>query len=139
MSGPHSSNEVAGPGAGLFERESAPLRRWLASQSDPRLISSALLAVELTRLLGLARPDALADAERFLAEDVDIVEVTPPVLADAARMPPPSLRTLAAIHLATAFDLGSAVDVVLSYDRVLAASARNAGLAVACPGAAADG
>jgi len=120
----------------IAERESPALRRWLGSQADPRLISSALLAVELIRLLSLARPAALPAAERFLAEDVDIAEITPPVLADAVRMPPRRLRTLDAIHLATAFDLGSVIDVVLSYDKVLTEAARNAGLETAQPGAA---
>ena len=120
----------------IAEKESPDLREWLASQSDPHLISSALLGVELIRLLALARPAALSDAERFLAADIYIVEITPPVLADAERMPPPMLRTLDAIHLATAFDLGPALDVVLSYDMALTRSARNAGMETAHPGAA---
>lgn len=120
----------------IAERESPALRQWLSSQPQPRLISSALLHVELVRVLSLARPAAIPAAERFLAETVDIAEITPPVLADAVRMPPPRLRTLDAIHLATAFDLGPVIDVVLSYDKLLAASARNAGLETAHPGAA---
>jgi hypothetical protein len=40
--------------------------------AQPRLISSALLHVELVRVLGLARPAAIPAAERFLAETVDI-------------------------------------------------------------------
>lgn len=118
----------------IAEEESPALRQWLARQSDPRLISSALLRVELIRLLGLARPAALADAERFLAADVDLVEIIPPVLADAERMPPPKLRTLDAIHLATAFDLGPALDFMLSYDKALTEPARNAGIQTANPG-----
>jgi predicted nucleic acid-binding protein len=51
-------------------------------------------------------------------------------------MPPPGLRTLDAIHLATAFDLGPVIDVVLSYDRLLIAAARNAGLDTVQPGPA---
>ena len=66
---------------------------------------------------------------------MDIVEITPTVLADAARLPPPTLRTLDAIHLATALDLGSAVNVMLSYDKLLTRAARAAGIAVAHPGA----
>jgi predicted nucleic acid-binding protein len=51
-------------------------------------------------------------------------------------LPPPRLRTLDAIHLATALDLGGSVSVLLSYDKLLLEAARAAGLAVACPGAA---
>jgi uncharacterized protein len=120
----------------VAEQESPALRRWLGSQPQPQLISSALLAVELIRVLSLARPAAIPAAERFLAQDVDIVEITPPVLSDAVRMPPPRLRTLDAIHLATAFDLGPVIDLVLSYDKLLTAAARNAGLETVQPGAA---
>lgn len=118
----------------VAEQESPALRRWLASQPQPQLISSALLAVELIRVLSLARPAAIPAAERFLAQDVDIVEITPPVLSDAVRMPPSRLRTLDAIHLATAFDLGPVIDLVLSYDELLTAAARNAGLETVQPG-----
>ena len=119
----------------ISEPETSELRRWLVTMDEPSLVSSALLGVELLRLLGLALPAAVAPAERFLGTDMDIVEITPTVLADAARLPPPRLRTLDAIHLATALDLGSAVNVMLSYDKLLTRAARAAGIAVAHPGA----
>ncbi|MGH3519126.1 MAG: PIN domain-containing protein [Haloechinothrix sp.] len=80
-------------------QETTELRKWLGELSDPRLVSSALLAVELLRLLRLVNPATLASAEQFLSTDVDIVEITPPVLDDAATVPPTRLRTLDAIHL----------------------------------------
>ena len=119
----------------ISEPETSELRRWLVTMDEPSLVSSALLGVELLRLLGLALPAAVARAEHFLGTDMDIVEITPTVLADAARLPPPRLRTLDAIHLATALDLGSAVNVMLSYDKLLTRAARAAGIAVAHPGA----
>lgn len=94
----------------IAERETAELRDWLAGLSQPRRASSALLAVELVRLLRLVNPSAMAAAEEFLAKDVDIVEITPPVLGDAATVRPARLRTLDALHPATALDLGAAVD-----------------------------
>ena len=120
----------------IAERETPDLRQWLVAQSEPHLVSSALLGVELVRLLELVSPAAVPAAEQFLANDVDIVEITPPVLADAASVPPPRLRTLDAIHLATALDLGETVDVLLSYDKLLVEASRAAGLTVAVPGAA---
>jgi hypothetical protein len=119
----------------ISEPETSELRRWLVTMDEPSLVSSALLGVELLRLLELALPAAVAPAERFLGTDMDFVEITPTVLADAARLPPPRLRTLDAIHLATALDLGSAVNVMLSYDKLLTRAARAAGIAVAHPGA----
>jgi uncharacterized protein len=119
----------------LAEPESVPLRDWLASQRRPTLISSELLRVELIRLLALIAPEALGAAERFLSADVDLVEVTRPMLTNSERMPPRRLRTLDAIHLTTAIDLGPTLDCVLSYDKLLLASARSAGVDTASPGA----
>jgi uncharacterized protein len=119
----------------IAEPETADLRDWLGSLSEPRLVSSALLPVELLRLLRLVNAASVPVAERFLAADLDIVEITPPVLDDAATTPPPRLHTLDAIHLATALDLGISMDVLLSYDKLLLEAGRAAGLMVACPGA----
>jgi predicted nucleic acid-binding protein len=121
----------------IAELETPDLRQWLASRPPPlRLVSSALLGVELLRLLGLANPAMVGPAELFLATDVDIVEIMPPVLEHATRLPPPRLRALDAIHLATALDLGDSLDAMLTYDKLLAEAARAAGLMVAAPGAA---
>jgi predicted nucleic acid-binding protein len=120
----------------IAEQETPDLLDWLRKQTEPHLVSSALLGVELLRLLALVNPAAVPSAEQFLANDVDIVEITPPVLADAATVPPPRLRTLDSIHLATALDLKKSLDVVLTYDKLLAEACRIAGLHVAFPGAA---
>ena len=119
----------------IAERETSDLQQWLSDLSKPHLVSSALLAVELLRLLRLVNPATVTPAEQFLAADVDIVEITPPVLGDATTVPPPRLRTLDAIHLATALDLGASVDILLTYDKVLIKAARATGLTVAFPGA----
>lgn len=117
------------------EQETQDLRQWLADQPEPSLVSSALLGVELIRLLGLINPTMITAAESFLAADVDIVEITPPLLSDATRVPPPRLRTLDAIHLATALDLADSLNALLTYDKLLAEAARTAGLTVLAPGA----
>ncbi len=119
----------------IAEQETPDLRQWLADLSKPHLVSSTLLAVELLRLLRLVNPATVTPAEQFLADDVDIVEITPPILGDATTVPPPRLRTLDAIHLATALDLGTSVDILLTYDKVLIEAARTTGLTVASPGA----
>jgi hypothetical protein len=120
----------------VAEKETSDLRKWLADRPEPPLlVSSALLGVELVRLLGLVSPTMVGAAESFLAADVDIVEITPPMLGEAASVPPPRLRTLDAIHLATALDLCEYLDVMLTYDKLLVKAARAVGLAVASPGA----
>ncbi|MGH3792238.1 MAG: type II toxin-antitoxin system VapC family toxin, partial [Pseudonocardiaceae bacterium] len=112
----------------IAERETSDLRQWLSDRPEPHLVSSALLPVELLRLLRLVSPVTVTPAEQFLAADVDIAEITPPVLGDAITVPPPRLRTLDAIHLATALDLGASVDILLTYDKVLIEAARATGL-----------
>ncbi|MGW5054500.1 type II toxin-antitoxin system VapC family toxin [Actinokineospora sp. NPDC004072] len=119
----------------VAEAESPDLRRWLAEQPAPTLVSSQLLGVELIRVLTRANPTAVPAAERFLARKVDLVEITPPVLADATTLPPPRLGTLDAIHLATALDLAESLSAVLTYDKILLDAARAAGLAAVAPGA----
>lgn len=46
---------------------------------------------------------------------------------------PPTLRTLDAIHLATAMELGRELDAFVTYDTRLAVAARWVGLVVAAP------
>ncbi len=118
----------------LSEKESPDLRKWLSQQFQPRLVSSALMAVELIRLLDLVNTAIVRVAQSFLAVAVDIVEVTPPILENATHVSPARLRTLDAIHLATALDLGKAVDVILTYDKLLAEAARTNNLRVVSPG-----
>lgn len=119
----------------INEHETQDLRQWLANQPEPTLVSSALLGVELIRLLGLINPTMITAAESFLAADVDIVEITPPLLSDTTRVTPPRLRTLDAIHLATALDLADSLGTLVTYDKLLAEAARAAGLTVLSPGA----
>ena len=52
----------------------------------------------------------------------------------AAALPPAILRSLDAIHLATAFSLGDQLEAVVTYDRRMQDAARAVGLVVAAPG-----
>src|SRR5215217_3729763 len=103
----------------IAERETPDLQQWLAHQPEFALVSSALLNVELIRLLNFVSPNTVKAAEAFLANEVDIVEITPPVLGEAAQVSPTRLRTLNAIHLATALDLGENLTTLLTYDKLL--------------------
>jgi len=87
-----------------------------------------------------SRPDVTADlAQAAYAEAsavlrrVDLVRVGAGVLDGAGHQPPPQLRSLDAIHLATALALGPRLDAVVVYDTRLADAARGAGLAVEAP------
>jgi predicted nucleic acid-binding protein len=98
-----------------------------------RLVASRLLAVELRRLA--LRHDLLADADRLISA-IALVPLSEPLLRAAELVPPSSVASLDAIHLATALSLASTeeIDSLLTYDAQLAAGAQHHGLAVLAPG-----
>ena len=64
---------------------------------------------------------------------VDLIRISTPLLQDAAALQPPELRSLDAIHLATALRLGEDLARFVAYDTWLADAARAAGLVVDSP------
>ena len=115
----------------VAEPESGALRRYLAGHADR--VASALARVEVRHALRRtgATPATLRHAEQVL-ERIALVAVDEPVLHDAARLAPASLRSLDALHLATALSLDG-LEAVVTYDSRLAAAAVDAGLPVAAP------
>jgi predicted nucleic acid-binding protein len=104
-------------------------------EAEDALVSSTLAWIEISRALR-ARLDgesqdvvaeAIEDALAGIAERA----ITPDVVSLARRIEPNVLRSLDAIHLATAVLLD--VDAVLTYDERLAMAARHNGLAVSAP------
>src|SRR5919206_598636 len=83
---------------------------------------------ELVAVLAPPSPAATA-RERLIAEG----RLIPDLLEVAADLAPPSLRSLDAVHLATALNLGSALDAFVVYDERLAQAATDAGLPVVTP------
>jgi len=73
-----------------------------------------------------------ASAEASL-RDLALLPIDDAVLAAARRLDPPDLRSLVAVHLATALSLGSDLGAVFSYDERLVAAARLAGVRVMAP------
>lgn len=113
------------------EPETEALSAWLAGHA---LSSSELARAELVRACRLTDGSAarVAEAHRLLGE-LDLIAVSREVLELAAVAGPPRLRTLDAIHLATA--LLAQPDQLVAYDRRLLDAAAAAGLSVASPGA----
>ena len=66
--------------------------------------------------------------------NIDLVRVNDRVLSLAGELPPPSLRSLDAIHLATARLLGASLARLVTYDERMLVAARLLGVAVASPG-----
>jgi uncharacterized protein len=120
------------------EDETPQLITWLGLQPDGEFVSSALVEVEVPRALRRCNPAALAAAATKLRQ-VTRMAVDEPVRATAAAYIDPLLRSLDAIHLATAENLvasGEPITAFVTYDKRLASAAAEAGLPVVAPGAA---
>ncbi|MBV9095200.1 MAG: type II toxin-antitoxin system VapC family toxin [Streptosporangiaceae bacterium] len=114
------------------ETHSRTFAAFYDAHADAEWVSSALLRIEVTRTVARAMPALLPDARDLLlafstiAIDDDIVE-------GAMNEPDRALRSLDAIHLATARILGPDLDAVVSYDDRLIKAATDAGLATVSP------
>ena len=116
----------------VAEPESPALRRYLAD--EPERVSSALARVEVARAARMRSPapETRRRVEETLAR-IALVDITRDLLESASVLQPDALRTLDAIHLATARSLGGLRSVV-TYDRRLRMAAEGAGLVVDAPG-----
>ena len=114
----------------VAEPESAALRRYLRRRRTR--VSSALAKAEVARaLLPLGEP-ALRRGQEVLAR-LELIRVSDRILAAAGLLLPAELRTLDAIHLATAQHLGSDLARLVTYDERLTAAAAATGCPVAAP------
>jgi uncharacterized protein len=116
----------------VVEPETAALEHDCAARAG--LLSSRLGATELRRAARRAGHRRVVQQVEDVLAAVVLVEVSPSVLDRAGRLTPPGLRTLDAIHLATATTLALPGLEFVTYDARLAAAARAAGLTVAQPG-----
>lgn len=112
------------------ESGSAALAHVLAEE---RLwISSEIIEVEAVRAARRLGPLAVIAARTEL-QRIDIAPLDDEIRRSAGEVSPPQLRSLDAIHLATAVSIRPAVNALYTYDLRLAQAARDAGLAVAAP------
>lgn len=114
------------------EPESAALRRFLRRSDEPRA-TSALARTEVVRAVASGGPVAVERARTVLAGVAEIV-VTRTVLDRAALLDGGArLRSLDAIHLASALRLARDLSSVVTYDRRMAAAAESLGVPVDAP------
>lgn len=122
-----------------IELSSASLRTWLARprSNDLAWVSSALVLTEVPRALrrilpGSTPPDFSGILGRFTLRNVD-----EEVLVQAGAYAEPTLRSLDAIHLASARSINDAAggefEAFITYDTRLAHVAKASGLRVAAP------
>ncbi len=114
------------------EPESAALRQWLEARPDAAWYTSALAEVEVLRAVRRVNPRALDAAQVVLGLVVQL-EVDEGIRQAAAKLPPVGLRSLDAIHLASALLLRDEMEAVLVYDVKLSEACQHAGLKVEAP------
>jgi uncharacterized protein len=113
------------------EPETSALRTELAKWS--RRMSSALLRVELIRTAKRVGLPAVIEVANARVDDLDLIRIDDALLNNAAHLGPDTLRSLDAIHLATAVSLGSDLGAVITYDQRMSEGAIALGLPVLTP------
>lgn len=117
----------------VAEDESNALLDWLNARRDTALATSIVGRIELVRVASRANPPAVAAAHRLLST-IDTLILSDEIANLAATIAGPDLRTLDAIHLATAQMYRAGLDVFCAYDRRLLTAAKREGLPIASPG-----
>ncbi|MFI5198482.1 MAG: type II toxin-antitoxin system VapC family toxin, partial [Thermoanaerobaculia bacterium] len=108
------------------EAESEALRAWVAAH--PATVTSALAVTEVRRAVSrLSLRRGLSDRARLVLDSLALLAVDRDVLETAAGLAPRELRTLDAIHIASALSLGADLLAFVSYDDRQRAAARKAG------------
>lgn len=114
----------------VAEAQSDALRRHLRRRRP--LVSSALARTEVLRAL-LPAGEAAVAAGRAVLAGIDLARVNDSILNAAGAVLPNELRSLDAIHVATALELGDDVGQLVTYDERMLVAARAQGLRTASP------
>lgn len=118
------------------EPESEALRSWIAER--PEQVSSVVAAIEVRRaVLRSARSDEAAASVLQRADSLiaglGLITLDDKVVVAAGQVSPPTVRTLDAIHVATALTIPG-LEALVTYDDRLSEAARGSGIAVVQPG-----
>jgi uncharacterized protein len=114
----------------IRERETDALRQFVTSW--PNRVSSVVAYVEVHRAARRESARAAAQAEAVL-QLVNLIEIDEGIVEAAASVKPPDLRTLDAIHIASALSLRGDLGVFVTYDGRQSDAARAVGLEIAAP------
>ncbi|MGI8677128.1 MAG: type II toxin-antitoxin system VapC family toxin [Jatrophihabitans sp.] len=114
------------------EEETAPLQEWLRTQVEVPVITSEIGRVEVLRAARRVGGETLTEAQAVIG-DVDLVPLDQGVQDLACDIGEPLLRTLDAIHLASAVLLRDELTAFVAYDHRLASAAQAAGLPTTTP------
>jgi PIN domain. len=114
----------------ITEDESAALAAYLEGAGPG--ITSVIAVVELRRAVARRATETADQAVELLAR-FELVELDRALVEAAANAGPAALRSLDAIHLASALRVGDSLAALVTYDTRLADAARAAGLTVESP------
>lgn len=113
------------------EEHTDPLRTYVREQDDD-FVSSAVAIVEVLRAVSGLTP-AIVTSARSLLQDLALMDVEESVLYRGAELEPSTVRSLDAIHLASALALGGDLSEVVTYDEKMTEGAQQLGLKVRAP------
>jgi predicted nucleic acid-binding protein len=115
----------------LPEAETPALELWLTERIGLPKVSSRLLRIELLRTVRRYAPTR-AERAHVVLSGIALASIDDAASA-AETLGDPLLRSLDAIHLATALAMQSTLSALVTYDKRLASAASAAGLPVAAP------
>ncbi|MGI8946993.1 MAG: type II toxin-antitoxin system VapC family toxin [Ornithinimicrobium sp.] len=118
------------------EEETTALIEWLERAPDEPVITSELGRVEVLRAARRLGDEAVTAQARAVIAEFDLIALDRTVKDLACDIADPPLRTLDALHLASALVVREHLSAFVAYDHRLATAARDAGLEVAAPGQA---
>lgn len=115
----------------VAETETPALLAWLEAD-DRTPISSDLARTELVRAVRRNAPELATRATEVL-DSIILLTLRPSIFEQAGRLSPTEIRSLDAIHLAAALDLGDDLDAIVTYDDRQANAATANGVPVISP------
>ena len=115
----------------VAEAGSEAMTLWAAAH-ETRVVASDLLRTELLRATRRTAPNQMRRA-RAVLDAITLFNLTSATFERAATLDPGELRSLDALHLAVALELGDELDGIVTYDDRMATAASLYGIAVIAP------
>ena len=115
----------------VAEAGSKALRNWVMKATGP-IVSSDLLRTELLRATRRSAPDQVQQA-RTVLDSLVLLTISTTLFEQAGTIEPDLPRSLDALHVAAALDLGDDLDGIITYDDRLASAAVALGVRVIAP------
>lgn len=115
----------------VLEPETDALLSWIAA-NDPVFYSADLLRTEALRAARQVGGETVAAAREQL-DAVNLIALSTDTFVRAGELDPTNMRSLDALHLAVALELGDDLDVFIAYDTRLSEAAATYGLTIVAP------